>query len=676
MVITIAPLITADDVPDPDSVGEGETVPKEGVTLISLFDYLCRSFMMDVPGYMQDTFASHVFRVTLSSLAGLPASASTRSKKSKQYRDAFSANVSKRAVVRREALPAMFTDTLGSITDNLAAEMRTLGSLLLHITAGPVVQTLIDALHASDSARCFSLCQKIAPPGEGEGAAQQCSLFKEMMMGRIGSHMVEKVVSVASEQLFLSIYTHYFRGQLKRLAAHPVANFVVSKLFEACPNPELASLMIDELIDEVENCFVDNHSAVVVRMAGACAAHSIRQKEVMKAVMDAFHITTPAHHANSARLIMSMTTADKESTAAEVIAAASGGAAGGAAAAEADGGGGGGGNKDAPMQFHPHGGKLLESLSGFQAILFKPIMNSIIAIDGTRLKEMACNNIGSRVLEAISRADVGLKRKASLLKKLKGQYAAMALDKFGSHVVDRFWAIAELKNKTWIAEELLKDESAIKATFHGKHVLKNCRIDFFKRKQSDWAGKITSNEKKREMFDEFFDEDDTTTPAQLAAKKVKKDEEAAKAAIIRQEPGKVEPELEALGFGGGGGGKGGGGKGGAGPAIDTNQKLDPHMATRGKDEIDDLFKTSGGAEDAHKKTKKAKKEKKEKGKDDAGGKKRKRNAHGLDAVFSAVEATKKSKKKDKKKESDGDDDGETKAATKKKKKKKDKVFTA
>lgn len=77
MVITIAPLITADDVPDPDSVGEGETVPKEGVTLISLFDYLCRSFMMDVPGYMQDTFASHVFRVTLSSLAGLPASAST-----------------------------------------------------------------------------------------------------------------------------------------------------------------------------------------------------------------------------------------------------------------------------------------------------------------------------------------------------------------------------------------------------------------------------------------------------------------------------------------------------------------------------------------------------------------------------------------------------------------------
>jgi hypothetical protein len=52
---------------------------------------------------------------------------------------------------------------------------------------------------------------------------------------------------------------------------------------------------------------------------------------------------------------------------------------------------------------------------------------------------MACNNIGSRVLEVISKADVGLKRKESLLKKLKGFYGALALDKFGSHVVDRFW---------------------------------------------------------------------------------------------------------------------------------------------------------------------------------------------------------------------------------------------
>lgn len=438
---------------------------------------------------------------------------------------------------------------------------------------------------------------------------------------------------------------------------------MVSKLFENCPTPELASLMVDELVEEVENCFVDNHSAVVVQMAGACATHSIRQKEVMKAVMDAFHIKTPEDHAKSARLIMSMTTADKDVDASAAIAAASGGA-GASAAAE----------KDKPLTFHPHGGKLLESLSGFQAILFKPIMNSIIAIDGTRLKEMACSNIGSRVLEAISRADVGLKRKASLLKKLKGHYGALALDKFGSHVVDRFWAIAELKNKTWIAEELLKDESAIKATFHGKHVLKNCRIEFFKRGQAKWAGSITSNEKKREMFDEFFDDDDTTTAAQLAAKKAKKAEEeaAAKATIVRAEPGKIEPELQALGFGMGGGGGGSG----AGPAIDTNQKLDPHMATGGynKDEIDDLFKSGGSTNSADKKSKKSKKKDKKAGKDDAGGKKRKRNAHGLDNVFAAVAGTKKKSKKSKKDKAEDDGDGD--GGGKKKKKKKDKKFMA
>jgi hypothetical protein len=57
-----------------------------------------------------------------------------------------------------------------------------------------------------------------------------------------------------------------------------------------------------------------------------------------------------------ARLIMGMTTADKDNLQ-----------------------GDGASEKDRPLVFHSHGGKLLESLAGFQAILFKPIMNSIIA---------------------------------------------------------------------------------------------------------------------------------------------------------------------------------------------------------------------------------------------------------------------------------------------------------
>jgi hypothetical protein len=40
------------------------------------------------------------------------------------------------------------------------------------------------------------------------------------------------------------------------------------------------------------------------------------------------------------------------------------------------------------------------------------------------------------------------------------------LNKFGSHVVDKFWAVAELKTKKWIAAELLAREDDLKASAH------------------------------------------------------------------------------------------------------------------------------------------------------------------------------------------------------------------
>jgi hypothetical protein len=77
LVITVAPLIQADESPNPDHITtneEGEAVaPPPTTSLMTLFDYLCRSFQIDLPAYMQDPYGSHVLRVTMSALAGLPA---------------------------------------------------------------------------------------------------------------------------------------------------------------------------------------------------------------------------------------------------------------------------------------------------------------------------------------------------------------------------------------------------------------------------------------------------------------------------------------------------------------------------------------------------------------------------------------------------------------------------
>ena len=69
-----------------------------------------------------------------------------------------------------------------------------LAPLLIHHTASPVIQTLLDALAAQQPAMCTDLCRAIAEPsGDGE-AASASAPFARLMQDRVGSHLAEKVI--------------------------------------------------------------------------------------------------------------------------------------------------------------------------------------------------------------------------------------------------------------------------------------------------------------------------------------------------------------------------------------------------------------------------------------------------------------------------------------------------
>jgi hypothetical protein len=91
-------------------------------------------------------------------------------------------------------------------------------------------------------------------------------------------------------------------------------------------------------------------------------------------------------------------------------------------------------NSFSPTHYDPHGGKLLEMFATFRGLLLKDVMNSLVKFGGPALATMAGHHVGSRVLEAFSKADVGLKRKAQLLKALRGHYAAMGRSRAHSSI--------------------------------------------------------------------------------------------------------------------------------------------------------------------------------------------------------------------------------------------------
>jgi nucleolar protein 9 len=109
--------------------------------------------------------------------------------------------------------------------------------------------------------------------------------------------------------------------------------------------------------------------------------------------------------------------------------------------------------------------------------------------------------VGSHVIEAfLTSPTVNLKVKRKILRSFLGKYHTMALDRFGGHTVDKCWAVSDIEMKEKIAQELLEHEHALSQSYYGKFILRNCKIDQFKRKKEEWVEREKGIERKKDMF--------------------------------------------------------------------------------------------------------------------------------------------------------------------------------
>ncbi|RKP25432.1 hypothetical protein SYNPS1DRAFT_28838 [Syncephalis pseudoplumigaleata] len=126
---------------------------------------------------------------------------------------------------------------------------------------------------------------------------------------------------------------------------------------------------------------------------------------------------------------------------------------------------------------------------------------SLLGLDKRELMKWACNAIASRALETFFTADaVSVKTKRKLAQQWTGSFHQLALDRYGGHILDRYWAVADLAHKEMIAEELLAHEQTLYASMHGKFILRNCRIDQFKRKRDQWRQQQQGQSRKQALF--------------------------------------------------------------------------------------------------------------------------------------------------------------------------------
>jgi nucleolar protein 9 len=159
----------------------------------------------------------------------------------------------------------------------------------------------------------------------------------------------------------------------------------------------------------------------------------------------------------------------------------------------------------------------------------KPFVDSLLDFSSQDLVNLSLNPQGSRAIEAfLIASSVSETANRRLVRKLTGHFAQLAVDKFGSHVVERCWAMSKVDLKNAVMEELLTAKTKLQDSQHGRMVWKNCKVEQFERRQADWVKEEAAAERKKSYFADILGEDGGDVPAKTKKEKSKSKKKSKK----------------------------------------------------------------------------------------------------------------------------------------------------
>jgi len=154
--------------------------------------------------------------------------------------------------------------------------------------------------------------------------------------------------------------------------------------------------------------------------------------------------------------------------------------------------------------FSPLGCQILGTLFNFDPNLSFDVINSFTRMDKAILLALCKDINGSRFVEGFLDSPIKEKHKLSLFQNLVGNFGEIALDRYGSHCVEKLYKNINLDHKKVIAEELIKISEQLSNERHGGFVINCCKLDIFRLNEESWARAEEKEENKKIMFQEFL----------------------------------------------------------------------------------------------------------------------------------------------------------------------------
>ncbi|KAI7869750.1 armadillo-type protein [Spinellus fusiger] len=503
-VITLAANGVEEQLYDPtacDNKDEENTTKGQGelLSMEELILGMSEDIKPVVGGLISQPFASHVVRVLLFVLAGKRIDETNdikgrlRSKKSAKYKTENNdtlAKASSKASPSRQ-VPSSFTAMFRALTKELAihSSETQLRALSVHRVASPVLQLLLEMQQEDTQGQeakrvlldniLWGVVSDVTTPTENK---DRDSWFETLIRDQVGSHLLEVIFKVAPTPVYDRIYTQYLKKKLEKFSLHPIANFVIQNFLTHARSPKQFTKMVNELSGSFEKLLKNGKFGVIRSLVEASLTLGTAEKEILNGLASAFHM--PAENSQEfVNCVMRMWTFEDWEGATEE-------------------------EKKNLSSFHMQGSLLLQSIVKMPSQYNAIATASFLSQPPNVTYPWCFSPVGSRAYESIlTSPTVNEKMKKKIMRNLQGNYAELAKDKFGSHIVEHCWAAADIDSKERIASELLKREYDLSEHYIGKCILWTCRIDQYKRRHDEWVEREKGMERKKDLFKDILGEE-------------------------------------------------------------------------------------------------------------------------------------------------------------------------
>ena len=456
------------------------------VSMENLFLYTLNELEGNLGYLMSDQFASHPLRILLVVLSGMPIAAASsssvlQSKKKEHISVTGGKALLKEGKNEMRIVPDSFHIALEKMMAGAVAglDTRYLRVLATHPIANPVLQLLLElelTRSGKQSAKdSKSLFRKLVPDDTLEEGSESASFINNLVYDTIGSRLLEVIITNVPGKVFKALYNNSFRDRIGTFAKNEVAAFVVIKIIERLNKEDLMTAM-DEICPQIGTLIKRSRTSVVKTLIERCRVRDLDTSSILNGLKE-------AHGEGLSERLIKMLKVSTETP--------------------------NGMAEDRRKQIESrdsakiHGSLLAQCMLEAPGALREYICDGLLATETPLLITMSKDRTASRVLQsALTCPEQTPKFRRLLIPHFYGHIEDLAVDPVASHVVDSIWEAT--KDLTFmrerIADELVKHESALRASISGRAVWRNWKMDIYKTRKNEWLSDAKGQRLNREKL--------------------------------------------------------------------------------------------------------------------------------------------------------------------------------